>query len=202
MASAGAKRYARAVFELAKEQGQVEAWGQRLHAVRDVLTQPERGGSSPTRAIAVPRRQQAALAILDESADAETGTWPGCWSAPAASTTWRDHRGVPAAGRPGRRARRALATTAVPLRPPTPTSWRRACRERLDRQVRLDTRVEPAIIGGLVLRIGDQVIDASVATRLQQLRRRWRACSRREAGLKDKEQRTSWPSASNEIKRG
>ena len=37
---------------------------------------------------------------------------------------------------------------------------------------RLEARVEPAIIGGLVLRIGDQVIDASVASRLQQLRRR------------------------------
>ncbi len=43
---------------------------------------------------------------------------------------------------------------------------------RLGREVRLDTQVEPAIIGGLVLRIGDRVIDASVAARLQQLRRR------------------------------
>jgi len=32
--------------------------------------------------------------------------------------------------------------------------------------------VDRAIIGGLVLRIGDRVIDASVATRLQQLRQR------------------------------
>jgi F-type H+-transporting ATPase subunit delta len=32
-------------------------------------------------------------------------------------------------------------------------------------------RVDPAILGGLVLEVGDHVIDASVATRLQQLRR-------------------------------
>jgi F-type H+-transporting ATPase subunit delta len=38
--------------------------------------------------------------------------------------------------------------------------------------VRLEVRVDPAVIGGLVLRIGDRVIDASVATRLRQLRRR------------------------------
>jgi F-type H+-transporting ATPase subunit delta len=38
--------------------------------------------------------------------------------------------------------------------------------------VRVETQVDPAIVGGMVVRIGDRVIDASVAARLQQLRRR------------------------------
>ena len=44
--------------------------------------------------------------------------------------------------------------------------------DMLGREVRLDVKVDPSIIGGLVLQFGDSLIDASVATRLQQLRRR------------------------------
>ncbi|MFZ0216144.1 MAG: F0F1 ATP synthase subunit delta, partial [Candidatus Dormiibacterota bacterium] len=42
---------------------------------------------------------------------------------------------------------------------------------RFDREVRLQVRVDPEILGGLVLQVGDRLIDASVRTRLQQLRR-------------------------------
>ena len=42
---------------------------------------------------------------------------------------------------------------------------------RLGREVRLDATVDPAIVGGLVLQVGDRVMDSSVATRLRQLRR-------------------------------
>jgi F-type H+-transporting ATPase subunit delta len=38
--------------------------------------------------------------------------------------------------------------------------------------VRLHVVVDPKIVGGLKLQYGDHVIDASVAARLQQLRRR------------------------------
>jgi F-type H+-transporting ATPase subunit delta len=38
--------------------------------------------------------------------------------------------------------------------------------------VRLSVVVDPRIIGGLKLQYGDRLVDASVATRLEQLRRR------------------------------
>jgi F-type H+-transporting ATPase subunit delta len=67
---------------------------------------------------------------------------------------------------------RATATTAVPLSRAEATNLVASLSRRWGREVRVDVRVDPTIIGGLVLRIGDRVIDASVATRLQQLRRR------------------------------
>ena len=40
------------------------------------------------------------------------------------------------------------------------------------RRVELALRVDPAIVGGLVLRVGDVIVDGSVRSRIRQLRRR------------------------------
>jgi F-type H+-transporting ATPase subunit delta len=44
--------------------------------------------------------------------------------------------------------------------------------ETAGRRVELAVRVDPHIIGGLVLRVGDVIVDASVKARIRQLRRR------------------------------
>src|SRR4051794_3648463 len=43
--------------------------------------------------------------------------------------------------------------------------------ERTGRRIELTSRVDPNIIGGIVLRVGNKVLDASVQGRLQRLRR-------------------------------
>ncbi len=43
--------------------------------------------------------------------------------------------------------------------------------ERTGRRIELTSRVDPDIIGGIVLRVGNKVLDASVQGRLQRLRR-------------------------------
>ena len=43
--------------------------------------------------------------------------------------------------------------------------------EQTDRKVDLTTRVEPEILGGLVLQVGNSVLDASIRNRLDQLRK-------------------------------
>ena len=173
MAGAAAKRYARAVFELAREEGQVEEWARRLGVARDVLAQPEARRVLANPSIAATRREEAATAILQATTDAQ-GVNLGKLLVGAGRMD--DLDGIieeyerlvdDDAGRV-----RALATTAIPLSRSDADKLEASLTRRLDRQVRLDTRVEPAIIGGLVLQIGDRVIDASVATRLQQLRRR------------------------------
>lgn len=44
--------------------------------------------------------------------------------------------------------------------------------EATGRKIQLVRRVDPAIIGGLVLRIGDVIVDGSVKARIRQLRRK------------------------------
>jgi F-type H+-transporting ATPase subunit delta len=43
--------------------------------------------------------------------------------------------------------------------------------EQTGRKVELSSRVEPAILGGIVVQVGNSVLDASVRNRLEQLRR-------------------------------
>src|SRR5215208_4736382 len=43
--------------------------------------------------------------------------------------------------------------------------------ERTGRRIELTTRIDPDIIGGIVLRVGNKVLDASVQGRLQRLRK-------------------------------
>ena len=43
--------------------------------------------------------------------------------------------------------------------------------ERTERRVELTTRVEPDILGGIVVQVGNSILDASVRNRLEQLRK-------------------------------
>jgi F-type H+-transporting ATPase subunit delta len=65
---------------------------------------------------------------------------------------------------------RAEVVAAVPVDEALERRIAEALGERLGGRVRTTVRQDPAIIGGLVIRIGDRVIDSSLRTRLQQLR--------------------------------
>ena len=43
--------------------------------------------------------------------------------------------------------------------------------ERTGRKVQLESRVDPDILGGIVVRVGDRILDASIANRLESLRK-------------------------------
>jgi F-type H+-transporting ATPase subunit delta len=62
-------------------------------------------------------------------------------------------------------------TSAIPLDPATTESLGTNIGNQTGRKVRLSAVVEPEIIGGLILRVGNQILDASIRTRLERLRR-------------------------------
>ncbi len=63
-----------------------------------------------------------------------------------------------------------VARTAFPLADDLRDSLAAQVRQKLGREVHLKTMIDPDVIGGLILHIGDTVIDGSVANRLAQLR--------------------------------
>ena len=62
-------------------------------------------------------------------------------------------------------------TSAVELDPATTESLGSTIGERTGRKVTLAARVDPEIIGGIVVRVGNSILDASIRNRLEQLRR-------------------------------
>ena len=62
-------------------------------------------------------------------------------------------------------------TSAVELDPELVKSLGRSIGEQTGNEIELSSNVDPEILGGIVLRVGNFILDASIKTRLEQLRR-------------------------------
>ncbi len=173
MASAAARRYAKAIFELARESRDVRRWGERLEVVRRYLADPQLAGLLANPSITVQRRkemvEQLGLRHLGQEGMnllkllIETNRTAEIEGVIEEFSRLEDA----AAGRV-----RATAVTAVKLPQKDVEQLVADLSRQLGKEVKLEVQVDPAIMGGLVLHVGDQLIDASIRTRLQQLRRR------------------------------
>ncbi len=172
MATAAARRYARAVFELAQHDGDFPAWGRRLTAVRELLGDPEVAAvlSNPTIAVA---QREALVAtaphLIDQEASNLARLLIESGRVDQAQAIEEEYQRLAddAAGR-----LTATVTSAIELGREDRDRVEKELSSRLHKEVRISVVVDPRILGGLKLQYGDRVVDATVATRLQQLRRR------------------------------
>jgi F-type H+-transporting ATPase subunit delta len=67
---------------------------------------------------------------------------------------------------------RATAITAVALKPAEVKSLTTSLEARTGKKIELVTEVDPAVLGGVLVRIGDNVIDGTVRGNLERLRAR------------------------------
>lgn len=63
----------------------------------------------------------------------------------------------------------AEVTSAHPLDGPQVDALKKQLKAKVGRDVAVDLKVDPAILGGLVVKIGSQMIDSSIRTRLNSL---------------------------------
>jgi F-type H+-transporting ATPase subunit delta len=172
VATAAARRYARAIFELAQEEGQVDEWSRRLTVVRDLLSDPLVAAVLTNPTIAVSRRMELISAVpheLDPEATNLARLLIESNRVRQIADVAEEFESLAdaAAGRV-----RATVTTAVELDAEERNLLIKQLSERLGKEVRVRVAVDKGIIGGLKLQYGDHLIDASLATKLQQLRRR------------------------------
>lgn len=64
-----------------------------------------------------------------------------------------------------------LLTSAIELDKATVESLGKRIGEQTGNEIELTSEVDPEILGGIVLRVGNFILDASIRTRLEQLRR-------------------------------
>ena len=62
-------------------------------------------------------------------------------------------------------------TSAVELDPSVAAARRRRDRRQTGRTVELTSTVDPEVLGGIVVRVGNSILDASIRTRLENLRK-------------------------------
>lgn len=67
---------------------------------------------------------------------------------------------------------RAEVTTAMPLAPERLATLQKKLADVTGRQVTMTTKVDPALIGGAVARVGSTVYDGSIATQLEKMKER------------------------------
>jgi F-type H+-transporting ATPase subunit delta len=167
-----AGRYASALFDLARDQRQIEAVGNSLEALNQALV------DSKDFAELV----DSPLVSRAEAAKAFSAIAPQL-NLDAISTNF-----IQVLARNGRknqlrsviRAFRRLAAehrgetvaevvTARPLNDDQLSQLRQQLRARAGRDVNLEAQVDPSILGGIVVKLGSQRIDASIRTKLNRL---------------------------------
>ena len=172
MPSTTARRYAQAVFELAREEGDLDAWQDRLDEMRQLLSVPELASLLRNPAISPAER----LGLIDTMPVETQGEEGRNLAKLLVESSETDAVGdieeeFVRLADDARGRIRVMVTTAVPLPDDERERLARSLSERLGREARLECRTDAAILGGLVVQLGDRLVDASLRGRLQQLRR-------------------------------
>lgn len=168
-----AERYAAALFDLADDRHALDAVANDLRELRAML----RDSSDLTRLVRSPvlTRDQQARAVAAVAAQA------------ALSQLTRDFLGVVARNRRlfavpemieaylrQLAARRGEVTAEVTVAQPLDETRHNALLEQLRRavgsRVTVDVRVDPSLLGGMIVKVGSRMVDASLSSRLQRLR--------------------------------
>jgi F-type H+-transporting ATPase subunit delta len=166
-----AKRYAQAAFEIARGRGSLEEWTKDLALVAMVMADPQVAAVLSSAKQALADRYRLLEAIL-EGIDplvmnlakllvAKGRVGIASQIAEAYRDLVDEHTGVA----------HARVLTAVPLA----DAERQAVEEKLSqitgKKVIAHLEVEPAIVGGLVARVGDRLIDGSTRSKLLALKK-------------------------------
>jgi F-type H+-transporting ATPase subunit delta len=170
--SSAARRYAEAAFEVARDEDALERWASDLRAAAAVTEQEDVANMLGNPGIPFDRRRQAleaALTGVDEKVRnlvlllLQRGRAEAVGRVAERFQSLVDrHNGV-LAGR---------ATSAAPLSPEEADAMRARMQELTGARVELIFDVDPALLGGVVVRIGDRMWDGSVRGRLERLRSR------------------------------
>lgn len=167
-----AKRYAQAAFQIATATpgATLDQWRADLQDVAAVLTDSQASGILANTKLPVANRVAMVERMLDVGPMAlnlakllvSKGRSQDAAAVAAAFNRMADeHEGIA----------HANVTTAVELSAQQVGDIEQQLSRSLGKRVRAVAVVDPAIVGGVVVRVGDKLIDGSVRSRLKRLRR-------------------------------
>lgn len=166
-----ARRYAEAAFEVALRDGTVETWRAELDAAGEIAADDQVGRMLANPAAALETRTAMAGSIFGKVVSKPVLNMIGLMlrrgrieQLPRVAAEFRrldnERQGITL----------ATATSAAPLNPDEVRALTARMEQLTGGRVELDLKVDPDLLGGLVVRIGDRLIDGSVRGRLERLR--------------------------------
>jgi F-type H+-transporting ATPase subunit delta len=167
-----AQVYARSLFAVAKEQGKIDEIRDQLGQVADALTENQSLQVfffSPYFSTA---EKRDGLGKAVEGAEEILVNFLGLLiENHRMPVLFRIRRAYDALWEEENRLLPVSVTSAIELDKGTVQQIGDRIAEQTGRKVELSAAVEPEILGGIVVRVGNQVLDASVRNRLEQLRK-------------------------------
>ena len=167
-----AGRYASALFDLARDQRQIESVGNSLDALGQALLDSKEFSDLVGSPLVSRDEAGKAFGALAPQIglDPITTNFLGVLARNGRKRELRsvirafrrlsaDHRGETT----------AEVTTARPLSDDQLSALRQQLRTRADRDVNIEATVDQNILGGIVVKLGSQMIDASIRTKLNRL---------------------------------
>ena len=167
------ERYARALFDLAQDAGEIDAVRADLKSLKAMLaSSPElrRAVTSPAYSAEDKGRALVALAVKSKF-DMLTAKFLGLLTQnqraaalsgviTAYEALWAAHTGVVG----------AQVVSAQPLSATQLKNIKSALRTALGQDPELEARIDPSILGGLKVKVGSKLFDASLKTKLDTLK--------------------------------
>ena len=167
-----AGRYASALFDLAREQRQIESIGKSLEALSQALVDSKDFNELVTSPLVSREEAGKAFDALAPQLglDPLTANFLGVLARNGRKSQLQsvirafrrlaaEHRGETTAD----------VVTARPLNDDQLAALKQQLRTRAGRDVTIDATVDPNILGGIVVKLGSQQIDASIRTKLNRL---------------------------------
>jgi F-type H+-transporting ATPase subunit delta len=166
-----ARRYAEAAFEVAMRDGTLERWRSELDLAAGIVADERALDVLANPAIPAEKRGS----VLDDVLGAHVSPpvrnlihlmlrRGRIEQLPRVAAEFRrlddDRQGIT----------HAIATSATPLQPDEVRALASRLEETTGGRIELDVRVDPSLLGGLVVQLGDRLIDGSVRGRLERLR--------------------------------
>jgi F-type H+-transporting ATPase subunit delta len=174
MSDARVEGYARALFEIAQAEGNLDQVEEELFRFARSLETNEQLRSTLSDELLPPARRQAIIEDLLGGRASRT-------TSQVVSMVIGSGRGAELSEIIDSLVQRAAALrdqvvaevrTAVPLTPDQETRLAAALANATGKQVSVRAIVDPSVLGGVLATVGDTVIDGSVRTRLEQLKSR------------------------------
>lgn len=166
-----AKEYAQAVFDTAMEKGELDTWRADLNTIAATVREPALAGTLRSASIPISQKMEAVgsrLAKISPQALNFVRLLIEQDRVGMIDQILSEYEDLLDAQYLG--VEYVEVTTAIPLDEEQKERIIHRLAEMRNKQIRLSTQLDPTILGGMIIRIGDRVIDGSIRSKLSELR--------------------------------